>query len=346
MTRRWLILTDGYLLGREAKTAHGLLRYAADDVVAVLDHEHAGQRISDVFSDLPHPIPIVGTLAAGLGHSPTALLLGVATPGGWIPEHWRSMITEAIEAGLEIVSGLHTFLSEDPEFVALAEKHGVRLWDVRRPPEHIPLYSGKTLEVPQKIVHTVGSDCAIGKKTAALELTAAARRAGANAEFIATGQTGVLIAGKGIAVDRVISDFVAGAAEKLVLEAEPDSEVLVVEGQGSLWHPAYSGVTLGLLHGCNPHVMVMCHHAGRTRIEDPPYPEIPTMIEMISRYEETAAVVRPSRVACIVLNTKGLGEAEAAAAKDELEDHVGLPVGDVLGGDSDRLWQAVEEALG
>lgn len=338
-----MILTDGYLTGREAKTAHGLLRYAPQDVVAVLDHEHAGKKVRDVLHDLPHGIPIVGTLSEGLERQPTSLLLGVATPGGWIPDHWRAMITQAIEAGLEIVSGLHTFLTEDDELVELAKRHGARLWDVRRPPPDIPLYSGRSLEVPQKIVHTVGSDCAIGKKTAALELTAAARRAGTAAEFVATGQTGILIAGKGIAVDRVIADFVAGAAERLVLEAEPGSEVLIVEGQGSLWHPAYSGVTVSLLHGCNPHVLVMCHQAGRTAIEDPPYPSLPPLAEMIAAYEELASVVRPAKVACVVLNTKGLSPAEARAALDQAEDETGLPTGDVLGRDADRLWKAVEE---
>lgn len=346
MNRRWLILTDGYLTGREAKTAHGILRYSADDVAAVIDHEHAGKKVSDVLGDLKADTPIVATLADGLALSPTSLLLGVATPGGWIPDHWRAMIADAIRAGLEIVSGLHVLLTEDAELSALAERHGARLWDVRKPPEDIPLYSGKSLEIPQKIVHTVGSDCAIGKKTAALELTAAAGRAGAKAEFVATGQTGILIAGRGIAVDRVIGDFVAGAAEKLVLEADPSSEVLVVEGQGSLWHPAYSGVTLSLLHGCNPHALVLCHKAGRTQIEDPPYPPLPPVAEMVATYEAAAAVVRPAKVACIVLNTHGLDENAAKKAIETVEDETGLPTGDVLGDDADRLWTATHASLG
>ena len=346
MKRSWLILTDGYLRERNAKTAHGLLRYKPDAVVAVLDHEHAGLTVSQVLPELPVDTPIVGTLQEGLRYAPTSLLLGVATTGGWIPQHWRALITEAIRAGLEIVSGLHTFLSEDAELVALAENHGARLWDVRKPPEDIPLYSGKALEVPQKIVHTVGSDCAVGKKTAALELTAAARRAGRAAEFIATGQTGVLIAGKGIVIDRVVADFAAGAAEQLVLDAEPDSDVLVVEGQGSLWHPAYSGVTLSLLHGCNPHALVLCHELGRERIEDPPYTSLPPLGTMVATYEALASAVRPAKVACIVLNTHGLDDRPARSEFERIEQETGLPVGDVLAGDADRLWAAVEAALG
>lgn len=346
MKRSWLILTDGYLRERDAKTAHGLLRYVPDDVAAVLDRDHAGRLVTDVIPELTCKVPIVATLEEGLGHSPTSLLLGVATPGGWIPDHWRATILDAIRAGLEIVSGLHRFLSEDEELVALAREHGARLWDVRRPPAGIPLYSGKTLEAPQKIVHTVGSDCAVGKKTAALELTAAARRAGRAAQFLATGQTGVLISGKGLAVDRVIADFAAGAAEQLVVDADPDTEVLVVEGQGSLWHPAYSGVTLSLLHGCNPHALVLCHQLGRDTIEDPPYLPLPPLSEMVQTYESLASVVRPAKVACIALNTHGW---DRDAARDEIrriEDEVGLPSGDVLSpSEADRLWSAVGAVL-
>jgi uncharacterized NAD-dependent epimerase/dehydratase family protein len=344
--RSWLILTDGYLTERDAKTAHGILRYAPEDVAAVLDREHAGRLVPDVIPELTGEVPIVATLEEGLGYSPTSLLLGVATPGGWIPDHWRALIVDAIRSGLEIVSGLHRFLSEDEELVALAREHGARLWDVRSPPAGIPLYSGRTLEIPQKIVHTVGSDCAVGKKTAALELTSAARRAGRAAQFLATGQTGVLIAGKGLAIDRVIADFAAGAAEQLVVDADPDTEVLVVEGQGSLWHPAYSGVTLSLLHGCNPHALVLCHQLGREKIEDPPYLPLPSLSEMVKTYESLASVVRPAKVACIVLNTHGW---EQDAARDEIrriEDQTGLPAGDVLlPGIADRLWSAVDRVL-
>ncbi|HZK51338.1 MAG TPA: DUF1611 domain-containing protein, partial [Actinomycetota bacterium] len=254
--RSWLVLTDGYLSERNAKTAHGVIHFAPDRVAAVVDPQHAGRDLIDVLPELGRSAPVVATVAEGLKHDPNSLLLGVATPGGWMPDHWRAWIAESIVAGLEIANGLHTLLSDDPELVALARKHGVRLWDVRVPPDGIPLFSGKSLDVPQRTVLTVGSDCAVGKMTVTLELTKAAKEAGVNAEFVATGQTGILIAGRGIAVDRVISDFTAGAAEQLILESSPDSEVLIVEGQGSLWHPAYSGVTLGLLHGAAPEVQV------------------------------------------------------------------------------------------
>ena len=345
MKRSWLVLADGFLTARNAKTAHGVIRYSKDEVVAVLDRDNAGRNISEVLPELERSVPIVGSMAEGLEKNPTAFLLGVATPGGWMPEHWRSWILEAIGDGLEIVNGLHTMLNDDAEFVSKAADRGVRLWDVRQPPPDIPLFSGKSLDAPQKIALTVGSDCAVGKKTTALEIAAAGSRAGTNCEFVATGQTGVLIAGKGIAVDRVISDFLAGAAEKLVLDAEPDSEVLVIEGQGSLWHPAYSGVTLGLLHGSCPHALVLCHHAGRDAIEEPPYTKIPPLSELVSMYEALAAVNRPARVACVSINCHGLSDADAEAAIADAERETGLPAGDPFRGHAPKLWDALSAAL-
>ena len=343
--RSWLILADGYLTARNAKTAHGVIRYSKDDVVAVLDRDHAGSSTAQVLPELGRDVPIVASMQDGLARRPTSFLLGVATPGGWMPGHWKEWIVEAIEGGLEVVNGLHTFLRDDPELVALAAEHETRLWDVRDPPADIPLFSGRSLKIPQSVVLTVGSDCAVGKKTAALELTAAAIRAGTGCEFVATGQTGVLIAGKGIVVDRVISDFVAGAAESLVCDASPSSDVLVVEGQGSLWHPAYSAVTLGLLHGAAPQALVLCHQVGRDAIEEPPYTPLPPLAELISTYERMASVNRPAPVACVVLNCHGLSDQDARNAIAQAEDETGLPAGDVLRGDAPRLWDAVRDSL-
>jgi uncharacterized NAD-dependent epimerase/dehydratase family protein len=343
--RSWLILADGYLEARNAKTAHGVIRYSKDHIAAVLDRDHAGRSLLDVLPDLGRDAPIVADVDEGLQYGPTALLLGVATPGGWMPEEWRAWILQAISHGLEIVNGLHQFLKEDGEFARLASEKGVRLWDVRDPPSGIPLYSGKALNAPQKIVLTVGSDCAVGKKTAAIELAYAGEKAGTKTEFVATGQTGILIAGRGIAIDRVIADFAAGAAEQLVLESDTASEVLIVEGQGSLWHPAYSGVTLSLLHGACPHALVLCHQAGREAIEEPPYTRLPPLNEMVSIYEAMAGINRPAKVACIAINTHGLEPAAAQAAINAASDATGLPAGDVLRGDASKLWEALADAL-
>lgn len=343
--RSWLVLTDGFLLERYAKTAHGVLRYSDDRIAAVLDREHAGADLAEVMPELGRSAPIVASLEDGLGLDPTSLLLGVATPGGWLPEHWSELVLGAIDAGLEIANGLHRFLRDDPELVARAEERGALLWDVRDPPADIPLCSGLASEAPQRIVETVGSDCAVGKMTVSLELARAGRDAGRATEFIATGQTGILIAGRGIAVDRVISDFLAGAAEMLVLDSDPSSEVLIVEGQGGLWHPAYAAVTLGLLHGAAPEVLVLCHQAGRTAIEDPPYTALPPLSEMIASYEDMAATVRAATTACVAVNCAGLDEDDRRRELASVEDETGLPAGDVLHGDAPRLWAAVEEAL-
>jgi uncharacterized NAD-dependent epimerase/dehydratase family protein len=344
MTKRsWVVLADGYLSSRNAKTAHGVIRYSSDTIAAVLDREHAGKSLSDVLPDLGRAAPIVSSIKEALEYNPTSLLLGVATPGGWVPDHWRAWMVEALEAGLEIANGLHRFLREDAELVELARVNGATLWDVRDPPRDIPLFTGANLKDPRPVVLTVGSDCAVGKMTVALELVAAANDAGRRAEFIATGQTGILIAGWGIAVDRVIADFMSGAAEKLITDASKDSEVLVVEGQGSLWHPAYAGVTLGLLHGAAPHVMVLCHQAGRTAIEEPPYTTLPQLTEMIAVYERNSASVRDAKVACIAVNCKGLDPGARAEVLDEIEAETGLPAADVLAGGAPKLWRAVEE---
>ena len=343
--RSWLVLTDGYLSERNAKTAHGVIHFAPDRIAAVVDPEHAGRDLIEVLPELGRRAPVVASVAQGLKYDPTSLLLGVATPGGWMPDHWRAWIAESIVAGLEIANGLHTLLSDDTELVALAKKHGVRLWDVRVPPDGIPLFSGKSLDVSQRTVLTVGSDCAVGKMTVTLELTKAAVDEGVNAEFVATGQTGILIAGRGIAVDRVISDFTPGAAEQLILESNSDSEVLMVEGQGSLWHPAYSGVTLGLLHGVAPEVQVLCHQAGREAIEEPPFTRLPSLNDMVATYELMARTLRPAPVACVAVNTRGLTDQDAAREIARIQEETGLPTGDVLRGDAPKLWTAVRGTL-
>jgi uncharacterized NAD-dependent epimerase/dehydratase family protein len=343
--RSWVVLTDGYLTSRNAKTAHGVIRYSKDSISAVLDREHAGRSLAEVLPGLGRDAPIVDSLGDALHFNPTSLLLGVATPGGWMPEHWRAWMIEALGAKLEIANGLHRFLRDDPELVELAERHGARLWDVREPPSDIPLFSGVNLDDPRPVVLTVGTDAAVGKMSAALELVEAASADGRRAEFIATGQTGILIAGWGIAVDRVISDFTSGAAEKLITDASKESDILIVEGQGGLWHPAFAGVTLGLLHGAAPHVIVLCHQAGRTAIEEPPYTKLPSLPEIVDAYERNAATVRPAKVACVAVNCGGLSDADRKRAIADIERETGLPAGDVMAGDAPKLWSAVVAAL-
>lgn len=341
--RRYAVLTEGYLTDRHAKTAHGVMQYGRDEIVAVVDSTHAGEDAIDVVPHLGRRCPIVATARDALGYRPTSLLLGVATAGGVVPPAFRLQILDAIDAGVEIVSGLHQFLNDDPELVERARASGAKLWDVRAVPEGIPLFTGEAYRAPQTVVLAVGSDCAIGKMTVMLELERAGRSAGARAEFVATGQTGILIAGKGIAVDRVISDFVTGAAERLVLSVDPRTEVTLVEGQGSILHPAYAPVTLGLLYGCAPDCFVLCHDAARTTIEefDVSIPDLKTLAAM---HEAWAAPVKPARCVAVALNTRKLDERAARAAIDDAERITGLPADDVVRFGAGKLWRAVAEA--
>jgi uncharacterized NAD-dependent epimerase/dehydratase family protein len=241
---------------------------------------------------------------------------------------------------------MHIFLSEDAALAALAREHGVELRDLRRPPEGLSVPSGANLGTGAAQVLTVGSDCAIGKMTVSLELDRAARARGLASVFVPTGQTGIAIAGWGISVDAVVADFVAGAAEQLVVEgAERGGELLWVEGQGSIIHPQYSGVTVGLLHGSAPHVLVLCHQARSTEIEGCPGHPIPPLGELVELHERLSLPARPARVAAVAVNTRALDEADARAEIAAIEDELDLPVDDPVRFGPDRLLDAVLAAL-
>jgi uncharacterized NAD-dependent epimerase/dehydratase family protein len=275
---------------------------------------------------------------------PTTALVGVATQGGQFPPEWIAILRACVEHGLDVENGLHFFLGDDPELRALADARGVELRDLRRPPADLSTATGENLAVDATIVLTVGSDCAIGKMTVSLELDREARRRGVRSVFVPTGQTGMAIAGWGLAVDAVVADFVAGAAERLVVEGrERGGELLWVEGQGSLLHPVYSGVTLGLYHGSVPHLLVLCHEAGRTEIEGAgggPHP-IPPLRELVELHERLALPARPARVAAVALSTRFLDEAEARKAVAAAEEETGLPADDPVRFGAGKLVDAV-----
>lgn len=307
-----------------AKTAVGLIRYRGREVVGILDSRAAGRALGEVLG-IDHPAPVVSTLAEGLRLAPDTLLVGIAPRGGGLPDPWRAILIAAIEAGLDVMSGLHVFLADDPDLAARAARHEVALIDLRRPPAALRLPREVHAAPPHPrpfVVLTVGSDCDVGKMTAALEVVRAAREAGIAAAFGATGQTGILIAGGGIAVDRVIADFIAGATEQIIDDCGP-VEWVVVEGQGSLLHPAYSGVTLGLLHGARPDAMILCHHVGRTRIEGYEVP-LRGPADLIHLYEEAAGWIRPAPVAGFALNGQGAPPAAFAAYAARARAETGL----------------------
>ncbi|HUN28425.1 MAG TPA: DUF1611 domain-containing protein [Alphaproteobacteria bacterium] len=342
--RRYAILTEGMLTGSNGKTAHGVLRYRAESVVVVIDSTYAGKRVDDVLPWLGSHAPIVASLDEALAYDPTSLLIGVATEGGHLPAAMRPALLSAIDAGLEIVNGLHEFLRDDPEIVLRAERSGARLWDVRIPPENIPLFSGAAYDVASQVVLAIGSDCAVGKMTAMLEVERAAKAQGAKIEFLATGQTGILIAGKGIAVDRVISDFITGAAEQLVLEAAPKADVLLVEGQGGIFHPAYAPVTFGLLYGSAPDALLLCHRANKTHIDgfDVTLPDLP---ELIAAHEALVGKIKPARVIAVALDTSALSEEDARRAIEHAAKITGLVVDDPVRNGGAALWHAIEQAV-
>jgi uncharacterized NAD-dependent epimerase/dehydratase family protein len=322
-SRRILVLGEGFSHDPHyGKTMRGLIRYGPDPVVAILDSRRAGADHEG--------IPIVATVADALAYGPTVAVVGVATQGGRFPPAWRELLKDCIASGLDVESGLHEFVSDDPELSALAREQGVELRDLRKPPDGLSVPTGANLEVDATIVLTVGSDCAIGKKTVAIELDREARSRGLESVFVPTGQTGIAIAGWGIAVDAVVSDFLAGAAERLVVEGvRRGGKLLFVEGQGSIVHPLYSGVTMGLIHGAAPHAFVLCHRAGSTEIEGSPGHPIPPLAELVRLHEAISLPRRPARVACIAVNTSELPtDDEARAAIDEAAAETRLPADD------------------
>jgi uncharacterized NAD-dependent epimerase/dehydratase family protein len=317
------------------KTARGIIRYGPNPVVAILDSTRAGET--------EQGIPIVARVEDALPFGPTTAVVGVATQGGRFPPAWRELLKSSIAAGLDVESGLHEFISQDPELGELAREHGVELRDLRKPPAGLNVPTGANLDVDATIVLTVGSDCAIGKKTVAVELDLEARRRGLPSVFVPTGQTGIAIAGWGIAVDAVVADFLAGAAERLVVEgAERGGKLLFVEGQGSIVHPMYSGVTLGLVHGCAPHALVLCHMAGATEIEGCPGHPIPPLPEVVELYERISLPARPAKVVAVALNTAAIAsEDEARAAIAAIETETGLPTDDLIRFGPGRLLDSV-----
>jgi uncharacterized NAD-dependent epimerase/dehydratase family protein len=333
--KRYLILAEGKSGDAHyGKTMRGVVAYSPHPTVAIVDSGRAGKTYEE--------IPIVASVEEGLAFEPDTALVGVATQGGRFPPAWRELLKESIAAGLDVENGLHEFLSDDPEMVELASKHGVELRDLRKPPPGLSVPTGENLRVQAKIVLTVGSDCAIGKKTVAIELDRAARARGLKSAFVPTGQTGIAIAGWGIAVDAVVADFLAGAAEWLVVEgARRGGEVLFVEGQGALVHPAYSGVTMGLLHGSTPHALVLCHRAGAEVVEGYPDHPLPPLAELVELHERASLPLRPARVAGIALNTHGLNDEGAHAAAAAARAETGLPADDPVRFGGDLLLDAV-----
>ncbi len=305
--------------------------------MALLDSTAAGSTAGQRFG-VGGEIPIVAALA----EAPTAteLVIGIAPSGGRVPPGWRPVLLEAISRGMRIVSGLHEFLSDDPELAAAAAKADVEIVDVRKNDER-DVASRLGLREDRLRLLTIGQDCSVGKMLAAVELTQALVAKGHDAAFLATGQTGIMIEGDGCPIDRVISDFVNGAVEKLV-KRKQDHEILVVEGQASITHPRYSAVSLGLLHGAAPHGMILVYEAGRVHHMGMPHEPLPALERVVAAYEHMASFVGGGKVIGVAINSRLMGPSEAAAERRRVSQALGLPACDPIRDGCDELVAAVE----
>lgn len=340
---RYLIIADGNFHPLESKTANSVIRYHPGRVVAVLDRRTAGRTVQDVLG-FGGGIPVVGSIEEGLARKPTAVMIGIAPAGGRLPDEWRGWLAQSLDAGCDLVSGLHTFLSDDPELAARARAKGRTILDARKPPAQLPIGAGEARLVSPFVVLTVGTDCNVGKMTAQLQLISGLKARGLRTNFVATGQTGIFIEGWGTAVDAVVADFIAGAAEELVLRGAKDADVVLVEGQGSINHPGYSGVTLGLLHGSCPDALILCHQCTREFIGEyrrTPWLRIPPLSRYVELYEMIGSAVHPTRVIGISLNTFDMTEEEARAACRAATDETGLPATDPVRFDPAPLVSAI-----
>jgi uncharacterized NAD-dependent epimerase/dehydratase family protein len=337
-----LIFSEGQLGTPASKTADSVIRYSAPNVAAVLDSRLAGKTVQDVLG-FGGAIPIVATVDQGIALGADSLIIGIAVAAAQLPRPAREAIKHAIEKGLNIWNGLHTFVADDPELGPLAKQRGVEVHDVRRPPADLPVGAGRVRDIEQTVVLAVGSDANIGKMTVMLQLRDAMknRGRGPRVSFAPTGQTGIFIDGWGICVDAVVADFIAGAAEWVTLEGAKDHDIVLVEGQGSILHPGYSGVSLGLLHGSLPHALIACHHSTRRTFRHNDWLRIPPIDEVITLHEALAHPLRPAKTIGVSLNTVELTEAEARAEVRRVAELTGLPTTDPVRFDPTPLVDAV-----
>jgi len=337
MNRRFIILTEGHTEPVTAKTASCVIRFCPDEVVALLDATQQGKSSKDLLE--VGDIPVVGCLA----DAPDAntLLIGIANSGGIMPPAWRELIHEAIGRGMDIVSGMHDFLADDREFSRAARRSDVRLIDVRDN-RLKRIARGEGLRDGCLRIHTVGHDCSVGKMVTSFEITRGLKDRGCDAKFAATGQTGIVVEGDGYPIDCMVADFVSGAAEQLVLDHQ-NHDIVVVEGQGSLVHPSYSGVTLGLLHGCQPHGLIFCYEPGRTSPLGLKHVALPPLAQIVELYEKAASVLNPCRVIGFSLNSRKLTPEQAEEERDRMRDEFGVPVCDIFRHGPDDLVDAVQQ---
>ena len=303
------ILAEGLFTRATAKTAIGVLRYAPYRIVAVVDSTRAGTDAAEHVG-VGRGVPVVASVDDAIARGADVLLIGTAAAGGRIPDAYRPLLARALERGVTVWNGLHERVLSDVKLSDAAKRGNASVRELREPPDDLPIGGHRRPREGATVVLTVGSDAAVGKMTASLEIVAALRRMGEKAAFVATGQTGIAVAGEGISVDAVVADFIAGATERMVCEAAEHADWVIVEGQGALTHPGFSGVTLGLLHGAGPDLMVLCHNSLRNTMKGYDDTGLPvrSLRDLVKIYEDAAAWRRPpgyppARVVAVALNT-------------------------------------------
>jgi uncharacterized NAD-dependent epimerase/dehydratase family protein len=351
--KRIAVLADDEMTPQPSKTLSGVLRYRSDRVVTVIDRNNVGRDTAEVVG-LGPGIPVTRDVADALRHGPDAVLLATEPTGGALHPYWREQILAALDAGLDVINGLHAQLSDDEGVRTAAADAGATIWDVRREPteryrtefapDGRPVFEIKKHRAGTRTALTVGTDCGIGKMTTMLEIERAAQMRGLAPAFVATGQIGMMITGRGVAVDAVMSDFVNSVVEGEVCTAVRANDLVLVEGQGALNHPRFSGVTLGLLHGSRPDSLILCHDLRRPAIKllpDWPLPSVPRAIEI---NEQAARWLWPDghcRVVGISVISGGVPEEQAREEIARITAETGLPAVDVLRDDAAPLLDAI-----
>jgi uncharacterized NAD-dependent epimerase/dehydratase family protein len=335
MKRKIIALTEGYTNPQTAKTARNLIYYCPDEVIAIFDRKNIGKTSKELIG--VGNVPVIGNLNDV--KDADTLLMAIALPGGKLPNSYKDIILEAISKKMNVVSCGHEFISDDLELVAAADLAGVKLTDIRKNNER-RVATREGISPSCLRILTVGNDCSLGKMVASLEIARELKKRNYDSKFVATGQTGILIEGDGIPIDAVVGDYINGAAEKLILDNQ-HHDILMIEGQGSIVHPRYSSVTLGLLHGTMPQGMIMCYEAGREFVHNMPGVKIPPMKIVFNLYEQMASVISPSKIIGFAVNTSKISTSDAKNEIKKINNEYGLPACDVVRDGADELVDAI-----
>ena len=338
MKRRIVILADKKFGPLTSKMANSAIRYLNDQVVSVIDTLNAGKTVEEVLG-FGGDIPVYSTLDECFRHDPNSLLIGISPAGGKFPSEWYPLVIKAIQNRLHIISGLHEFLSDIAEFTVLAEKYRVKINDLRKNKHTNLLARGLARKFRSKIILTVGTHGNIGKMTTTIEMVKDLQERGISADWLATGQIGILIKGKGVAVDSIKGDFISGSIEAATAAIDGNFEYVFVEGQGSIQHLGFSPVALGILHGCLPDAMILCHRADVGTSEYGV--DTNDLSRMIKLHEDLVSFVKPSRIIAISVNTYNLSDEKARSLIEEIKAKTGLPVTDPIRFNASVLISAV-----